>query len=107
MGRMADILRSAEREVAARPLAAAPTVNVADTSVDASDDDVPFIEVGAPPGRVLRLLPGPPPPRPAPPPMPASDDDEPEETNADGTQPPTPGLFTIRFQPVHAGRRPG
>jgi Mrp family chromosome partitioning ATPase len=103
---MADILRSAERELAARPEPAPVKAVPVDAPLDAdTDPTVPFIEVGGPKEPVLRLLPGPP-SRPKPPLPPDPDDGRPEESDSD-TPPPPPGLFTIRFQPLRAGRRPG
>jgi Mrp family chromosome partitioning ATPase len=52
----------------------------------------------------LRLLPGPP-PRPTPPPPPSEPEDEAPDDDDSGNPP--PGVIRIRFQPVHAGRRPG
>src|SRR5439155_12420010 len=41
-----------------------------------------------------------------PPPPPEPEDEPPDDAGSDAPPPP-PSLFTIRFQPVHAGRRPG
>jgi Mrp family chromosome partitioning ATPase len=103
---MADILRSAERATLARPesLATRPTPDADPPDVESGE--VPFIEVGGPREPVLRLLPGPP-PRPTPPPPPSEPGDEPPEDSGSDGPPPPPGLFTIRFQPVRAGRRAG
>jgi hypothetical protein len=132
MGRMSDILRTADRRPApddtAAPTPAEPATNSADlddaddettihdTEVEPGtppiedDDDVPFIEVGGPREPALRLIPSPAP----------TNDDGPNErpgslgktlllgpnpaarTGTTGQDP--PGLFTIRFQPVHAAR---
>lgn len=107
MGRMADLLRQSERARSEpEPAPATATVAVASAAVvaerdldadDESDSTIPFIEVGAPREPGIRLM------NPAAEPM---------------TQPivaarprtaelPTPGLFTIRFQPVHAGKLNG
>src|SRR5439155_26370985 len=41
-----------------------------------------------------------------PPPPPEPEDEPPDDAGSDAPPPP-PGLFTVRFQPVIAGRRPG
>jgi Mrp family chromosome partitioning ATPase len=61
------------------------------------DPTIPFIEVGGPSEPGIRLLV--PPAEPASPPRAAVRPPEPEAL--------PPELFTVRFQPVHAGRRPG
>src|SRR5688572_32087667 len=108
MGRMADILRKADRSPGEPPeptpkLVAPPDpAPDADTEADA-DPEVPFIEVGGPrQPPVLRLLPGPPsrPPQP-PPPDGGRGGNGPPGDSGSHNPPPPPGLFTIRFQPVH------
>jgi Mrp family chromosome partitioning ATPase len=118
MGRMMDIMRSADR----RPIAAAAPVESDEAEDDLppavaedrpitepaleDDNNVPFIEVGGKREPTLRLVPapeqketgpigliGPVPAAPAP------------LTHKDEIKPPT--LFTIRFQPVHAARLGG
>ncbi len=111
MGRMADILKSAERRPAggaALPASAVPTPSPAPPWAE-SDETVPFIEIGGPREPALRLIPSP--PLPPPEPSPAAGEPEPEPDGQpggggdDGSGP--PGLFTIRFQPVLSGRLPG
>jgi hypothetical protein len=127
MGRMIDVLRTADRRP--EPTAAVESVTtaeiddaddepiVADTELDTppleDDNDVPFIEVGGPREPALRIVPAPQPvlsvagvcdPGIAVGPVsqrPATDDIVRPILRPAEAPPP---LFTIRFQPVHAAR---
>src|SRR5690349_12227653 len=121
MGRMADILRNAERRPDARPAPADPPEVEAEEPAEVEagadavpfpeledDDAVPFIEVGGPREPALRIVTPPPPPPPTTPPPPRNEVTPTRAPAPDPTGPlPPAGPFTIAFQPVHAGRLPG
>src|SRR5438105_4449341 len=104
MGRMADLLRRAERarfDPYVAPAAVAdvlPARNPQPEPEDEADSTIPFIEVGdvhAPAIRLVRAAEdAPAPPVVVPPPQPPA-------------EPGFGGIFRIRFQPVHAGKVSG
>src|SRR5437867_2065301 len=130
MGRMIDILRTADRRTEpdrtpdleldaladAEPIEETPTPEVALDAADPAEDDatVPFIEVGGPREPGLRLI-SPPSPRfggegpgvrgllPLEDlPSPPGDPLRGYPAPQSGERGEEPALFTIRFQPVHA-----
>ena len=131
MGRMIDILRSADRRPAAGPVADRPAPAEPELKLTApmvvelpalaeppieDDDTVPFIEVGGSPERTLRLVSAPPDAIQSihlpPPPTSPRGIREPEaissmpvrEAGPGGLSSSAPNLFTIRFQPIQAAR---